>query len=483
MSAESVSRATPDTASPAVPAVSTPTRTQQIVLVCSLGIGIFITAINSSVSNAILPIIAREYQTNISSVEWVITCFLLVQSGTFLTFGRLGDLIGHRKVYLTGLAIFSVCSALSGLAPSTLWLIAARCCQALGAAMFIANSAPILTSFFPPSARGRVLGFQSSFVYIGLATGPALGGIIADLFGWRWVFFMPLPLGIVAFVLNYNLLRRDRPTARRETFDLAGAAVYIVGLITLLLALNRGGEWGWLSPFTLGFGVAGLCLLLLFVAIELRVQSPMLQLSLFSQRAFAAPVCSAMLNYAAAATAAFLLPFALIQGRGLSVGQAGLVLSCQPIVMTAMTVISGFLSDRIGSRIPSTLGMGILATSLLLLSRIDLDTSLTAIAVVMTVSGFGLGMFAAPNNSSVLGAVGPERRGVATGVVSTARTLGNVLGIGLSGAVFAGIISRSASPEPTVVMQAASTGLMLAAGFALVGMVTSATRPGHVRED
>lgn len=452
-------------------------RARRLIVMVSLGVGTFVTALSNSVLNAILPLVADGFQTDISTVEWIVTAFLLVQSGLLLTFGRLGDMIGHRRVYLAGLSIFIVSLVLCALAPSIVTLILARILQAAGGAMFIANSSPILTVIFPPRQRGRVLGIQATTVYLGAATGAPLGGLLADGFGWQAVFWLPLPFAAIALVLSWRALRIETPPSKREQFDLVGAGVYLIGLVMLLLALNRGRSWGWGSEWTLGCLLVGLVALVTFVLHERRTPSPMLSLSLFGRRAFTAPVISSMMNYSAASTTMFLVPFALIQGRGLSPSQVGVLLTWQPIVMAVMASFSGALSDRIGSRIPATLGMGILATGLFLLSRMSLETPLWVLSAELI--GLGIGLFTSPNNSSVLGAVGPERRGVASGILSTARTLGNVLGIGASGAVYATWLTMSGGSGAEAVMMATSAGLVFASGLALIGMVTSATRPGR----
>lgn len=456
-------------------------RLGRLAVIVALGVGTFTTALSNSVVNAILPLIADEFQVDISAVEWVITTFLLVQSGVLLTFGRLGDMIGHRRVYLTGMAIFIGSLVLCGIAPTNGLLIAARVVQAVGAAMFIANSAPILTVVFPPEQRGRVLGIQATTVYVGLATGAPLGGWLAELFGWRSVFLVPIPFAALALVLSMFVLRVDAVRRRGERFDLLGAAVYLVGLVTILLALNRGRSWGWTSELTLGCLLAGAVVLATFVVVERRVASPMLDLSLFGQRAFSAPVISAMCNYGASVSTTFLLPFALIQGRGLSPGQVGLVLTWQPIVMATTASLSGALSDRIGSRGPATIGMAILAAGLFLLSRLDVSTPLPLLSGALAIVGLGVGLFTSPNNSAVLGAVPANQRGVASGVLSTARTLGSVLGIGIAGAVYATVLTLSGGEGPEQITRAAGVGLLVASGLALVGAVTSATRPGRSR--
>src|SRR5688500_8350435 len=241
---------------------------RRLAVISALGVGTFVTALSNSVLNAILPLIADAFVTDISAVEWIVTTFLLVQSGLLLTFGRLGDMIGHRRIYLAGLLIFIVSLVLCALAPSVLTLIGARIFQAAGAAMFIANSSPIAIAVFPPSQRGRVLGIQATTVYLGLATGAPLGGFLADQLGWQSVFLIPIPFATLALLVSWQALRVESPPSKREQFDLIGAGVYLVGLIVVLLALNRGRSWGWTSELTLGCLALGAILLTAFVLHE-----------------------------------------------------------------------------------------------------------------------------------------------------------------------------------------------------------------------
>ena len=313
-------------------------------------------------------------------------------------------------------------------------------------------------------------------MYAGLALGAPLGGFLAGTLGWQSVFLVNVPLGLIALVLAWRLIPSDAPSGRHERFDFVGAVVYALGLGLLLLGLNQGHAWGWTSPSTVGCLLLGAALLAGWTVFELRVPNPMIDLTLFQQRAFSGPVVSAFLNYLAVSSS-FLLPFALIQGRGLSPAQVGLILTCQPIVMAITASFSGSLSDRIGSRIPATVGMLVISLGLFLLSRMDTATPVALIGLVLMLSGFGIGLFTSPNNSAILGAVPPQRRGVANGVIGTARTLGMVLGVGIAGAVYASMLSHAGAAGPDEILAAADMGLLVASGVALLGAVTSAIRP------
>lgn len=443
----------------------------------AVGVGAYMSALGGSIVNAILPVLTGAFDADVAEVQWVVTSNLLVMGGLLLSFGRLGDLRGHKTVYVWGFVVVIASSVLCGLAPSLAFLVGARALQALGAAMIIATSPAILTHAFPPAQRGRVLGIQSTAVYLGLASGPPLGGWLADALGWRSTFYVNIPVGLLALALSLRFVPPDAPSGRAEGFDLAGAAAYVLGLVALLLGLNQGHAWGWASPAVLGCLVAGLALLGAFVRIERRVPSPMLDLGLFGRRAFSAPVLSAVLNYMGTTATFFLVPFYLIQGRGLSPSQAGLVLTTQPIVMAMTASFSGALSDRTGSRILATVGMAVLALGLFLLSRLGQSTPLGLVAGALGIVGLGVGLFTSPNNSAIMGAVPAGHRGVASGVLATARTLGNVLGIGMAGAIFSTVLV-SGPAHPATVVDGVSLGLLTAAALALVGALTSATRPG-----
>jgi EmrB/QacA subfamily drug resistance transporter len=447
------------------------------LIVAALALGAYMAALDSSIVNAVLPVVAAAFGADVSAIEWVVTSYLLVQSALLLAFGRLGDMWGHKRVYLFGLGVFVLSSAVCGTATSTPFLVAARAVQAIGASMMVSNLAAILTAVFPPEQRGRAVGIQATIVYIGLATGAPLGGWLTGILSWRSIFYVNVPLGILALLLGSRVPAPIRPAGRREPFDVAGAAVYVLGLGLLLLGLNQGHAWGWASPAVIGCLLLGLIFLAAWVVVELRVPSPMLDLRLFAQRTFSAPVVSALLSYAASISTSFLLPFALIQGRGLSAAQAGLILTCQPIVMALTASMSGSLSDRIGSRAPATIGMIVLAAGLFLLSRVGPETPLALIVGMLLLTGLGIGLFTSPNSSAVLGAVPAQRRGVANGILGTARTLGMLLGIGVAGAVFTTTLSLLDHPGAEGILQAANTGLLVASVVALLSAVTSATRP------
>lgn len=454
------------------------------LVMVAMGAGTFMTALDGSVVNVILPVIARTFGSNVAFIEWVITVYLLVVSGLLLTFGRLGDVRGHKTIFCAGMVTFVVGSALCGAAPGAAALVAFRGLQAFGGAMMFANSPAILTKAFPPTQRGQALGLAAMMTYLGLTAGPSFGGWLADSLGWRAAFYINLPVGAVGLGLAMAFVDQDRAERAGERFDWQGALVFVGGLVSLLLALNRGHVWGWSSPRTLGLSVVSILLLLLFIKIEQKARSPMLDLSLFRNRLFAASTGSAILNYMCVNTITFLMPFYLIQGKGLTPGEAGRIMTAQPLVMAMVAPISGTLSDRLGSRLPASLGMGVLAIGLILLSRLGPGSSAMHVGLGLAIAGLGTGTFISPNSNALMGSAPRNRQGIAAAVLATARNTGMVLGVGLAGAVFTTALSRAGEAEFLAGLYAGvSWSLVTAVGIAVLGIVVSALRGTHADAD
>ena len=456
-------------------AVTAPGDRGKWLVLVAIGVGTFMSALDGSVANIVLPRINASFHSSVASVEWVITVYLLVVSGLLLTFGRLGDLRGHKSVYVLGFGIFIIGSALSGLAPSVAALVAFRGLQALGAAILFSNSPAILTGSFPPAQRGQALGLQATMTYLGLTAGPSLGGWLASQFTWRAVFYINVPVGLLALALSMRFIPRDEPSERAQPFDVPGALTFMAGLVALLLVLNQGETWGWSSLPTLGLAAFAIIMLVVFIAVERRSPAPMLDLSLFGRRVFSAATVSAVCNYICLYTLLFLLPFYLQDGRGLSAAQAGLLLTAQPLVMAITAPISGILSDRIGSRLLSTLGMAVLAVALFLMSGLGATSPLSQVPLLLMVVGLGVGIFITPNTSALMGSAPKNRQGIASGILATARNVGMVLGVGLAGAIFASYHAASPS-DPASLFQGFHAAMLAATVVACIGTVTSYVR-------
>jgi EmrB/QacA subfamily drug resistance transporter len=442
------------------------------MVLVAVGTGTFMSALDGSVVNTVLPVITQNLGVSVATVEWVVTIYLLVVSGLLLSVGRLGDLRGHKQVYLLGFVGFVLGSMLCGLAPSATMLTIFRGFQALGAAMLFANSPAIITMHFPSWQRGQALGLQATMTYLGLTTGPALGGWLASFYGWRSVFFINIPVGLMALSLSWIFIPSDNHTDKSLGFDFSGASLFMLGLMALLLGLNQGHAWGWLSLPILALMAGSLLMLAGFVWLEARRDEPMLDMRLFASGLFSNATFTALLNYLCVYGILFLTPFFLIEGRGLSAAQAGLVLTAQPVVMALVAPLSGTLSDRIGSRLPAGAGLAAMGGGVLLLAGQGAQTPIWLVAAGLGLAGLGVGFFTSPNNSALMGAAPENRQGIAAGVLATARNVGMVLGIGFAGAIFTSALASGGAIIPAV-----RSGYLGVAAVAFLGALLAALRP------
>jgi EmrB/QacA subfamily drug resistance transporter len=445
-------------------------------LLVAVGFSSLMVSSQNSALNAILPFIARSFGVDLPSIQWVVLAYLFVGTGLLLAFGRLCDIVGQRRMFLIGFVVFIAGSLLSSLAQNVPSLIATRIVQAIGGGMITSASAPLITRRLPGTHRGRGLSAQIVMVYFGLAAGPGLGGILADTLGWRWVFLVNVPMGVLAMIITLLTIAKDEPATSRQNFDLAGALLFTAGLAALFLLLGAKGS--------MSFAGANVTLFLIFaifaaafVALELKRPEPLLDLRLFKSWFFSAATASAMINYIGYSTLAFLVPFYLVDGMGYGATNAGILIMTMPITMMLCAPLSGWLSDRIGPRIPASVGMALLSAGIFMFSRLGAAPSAKEIVPRLIVAGMGLGLFSSANSSAIMGSVAMHRQGVANGVVSTARQLGMMLGVALCTAVFA-----ARFPEYRLLTAASATtaaaedAFLLAAAIILVGVVTSSVR-------
>ncbi len=434
------------------------------------GTSAFMGALDGSIINVIIPQIQAQYQATLGDISWVSTAYLVTISSLLLSVGRLGDMWGYKRVFGSGFIVFGLGSLLCGLAPTLPALIAGRLVQGAGAAIMMALSPALVTTTFPGRERGRALGMQATLTFTGLTLGPSLGGFIAGQWGWHWVFLINLPVAAVGAVLAYTQLR---PTERRsgQTFDFAGALLFAAGLASVLLALSQAETWGWGDLRTRLLLAGGALLLLLFLWQERRAAQPMLPLWMFRVPAFTSGIAASFLQFSAPFVLTFLLPFYLQQYRGLSPGAAGAVMTAQPAAMVAVAGLAGWLSDRIGTRIPATAGMAAIACGLWLVSRAGAATPVTQVALCLALIGLGAGFFNPPNNSSIMSAAPWDRQGVAAALLAAARNVGMVTGITIASTLFAHLSQRMDF------LAAFRTTLAVPVGLAVTGALLSLVRP------
>lgn len=431
-------------------------------------LGTFIAPLDGSVVNVALPSIANSYHTAIDATQWVLLSYLLIAASSLVLFGRLGDMIGQKTIYVLGFCVFGLASLGCSFAPSLAILIGSRCIQGVGAAMLMACTPALVTHIFPPNERGRALGLNGGVVATAVACGPVLGGVIVTYAKWPWVFLINIPIAIVALVMALFILKREKHT-ERERFDIVGALLVSTSLFAVSLALSRAHIWGWASPLTLGCFAYAVISLVSFLAWERRAVAPVLDLSLFENRTFSFSVIASMLYFCALFALVFILPLVAQSELGSSGLQAGLLLFPVFALNIVLAPIAGRLSDRIPARYISTLGALVFALGLIVLGLLPAHPSAGVLTLALILSGAGTAVFAQPNNNSIMGNAPPERRGIASGMLATARTTGQLLGIAIGGAIYfarihqLGLLAHSYAPAQAVFLTSAGIMLIVAA--------------------
>jgi EmrB/QacA subfamily drug resistance transporter len=458
----------------------------------AVALGTFMATLDSSIVNVALPTLAHTFGATVTQIEWVSLSYVLTITGLLLPFGRLGDSLGRRRVFLAGLALFTIGSGACAFSYSTATLVAARLLQGVGASMLSANSVALITAAFPREIRGRALGAVGAVVGLGLTVGPPVGGLMLSHFGWQSIFFINLPIGVFGVLLGRSALPREPRAAStgapRPPFDVPGALLSLVFLVGLTLALSRGTAWGWSSPATLVCGLGAFAALAAFIVVERRAAEPLVDFAFFADAAFRVPMLSLFCSFVALFAAVFLVPFYLQRTAGMEPAAVGRVLVTVPLLLLLVSPVSGMLSDKLGSRTLTLAGLSATSLGLVLLAWMLGNASERPLGVLpiigaLFVVGLGQGLFQPPNSSSAMSSVPFERLGLASGLLATMRNLGTLFGIGLAAAVYEGrelVYARAHTP-----VAAAGLGMrdaFLAAAFvagAAALMVLLAPRTAH----
>ena len=443
-----------------------------------VSIGIFMATLDASIVYLALHTLTNYFNTDIATIEWIMLSYLLTITTLLLTLGRLSDMYGRKPIFLAGLLIFTLGSGLCSLSASAGQLIAFRVVQGLGAAMLMANSTAIITDVFPHTERGKALGLVGTVVSIGYITGPALGGFLIDWMGWQSIFYINIPIGLLGTVYALKTLKPDQPHDGQK-FDIRGAFLMFMSLISLVLVITKGHVLGWDSPVIIGLSILFAVFLVGFVIVEKRADQPMVELSLFRNRPFSASNASGFLSFIALFAVMLLMPFYMEKILGYNPSHVGMAFIAVPLVMALVAPVSGWITDRTNSFLLSSLGMAVSCLALFLLGNLDQDATFTDIVIRMGMIGLGMGLFQSPNNSIVMGSVPKNRLGIASGMLGVVRNLGMMTGIAISGAVFtSGLHSNQAAG---LVYEAAflsgfHDAFMVAAVICSVGVITSLMR-------
>lgn len=411
----------------------------------AVGVGVLLATIDGSIVNIALPTIRQFFGTSLAVVQWVSVGYLLTLASLTLGVGRWGDVVGKKKIYTVGFVIFTVASVACGLAPSIAWLIAFRVVQALGAVMILALGAAIVTEAFPDNERGKALGLIGTFVSIGVVTGPVLGGLLIDALDWRAIFFVNLPVGVIGTYLAFRNVP-DLPPVGRQRFDWLGAMLLSATLLAGALAVTMGQEVGYGSAWIIGLAMSSTALLFMFVRFEIGHDQPMIDLRLFRDPLLTVSIVTGFLVFVAIAAVFFLLPFFLEGVLRWEPSRVGLALGVAPLVLGVVSPIAGSWSDRVGVRKLTLLGLSVMALGFLGYLLLTAQTSFATFALLSIPIGAGIGLFQSPNNSAIMGSVPRAYQGVAGGILTLTRLLGQIAGVAVLGSVWAARVSARAGP-------------------------------------
>jgi EmrB/QacA subfamily drug resistance transporter len=448
-----------------------------------------LSSLDTSIANVALPTLAKSFAASFQAVQWVVIANLLAITSLIVSVGRLGDIIGRRRLLLAGIVLFTAASALSGVAP-TLWLlIAARAVQGLGGAIMMALTMAIVGETVPKAQTGRAMGMLGTMSAVGTALGPTLGGVLIAGFGWRSIFLVNVPLGILTFLLGKHYLPVDHrdPAAERDGFDTVGTLLLSLTLAAYALAVTIGrGSFGSLNMALL---LAAACGLGLFVIAEARVSTPLIRLAVFSDWGLSGSLATSALVATVVTTTLVVGPFYLSLALGLNAAMIGVVLSAGPLVAALTAAPAGRLADRFGAQTMTVVGLIVMMTGSLVLSLLPTTQGITGfIAPIVVITG-GYSLFQTANNTAVMTAIRPDQRGVISGMLNLSRNLGRLTGASVMGAVFA--MAAATSTITTASSEAVASGMRITFAVATLLIVAAlaiavvsrvlATRSAHTK--
>ncbi len=400
---------------------------KNLVLVLVM-ISSFITPFIGASVNLALPKISDDFGLNAITMSWVAMSYLLSSAVFLVPFGKLADIVGRKRIFFWGNLILAASSGLCALSPTGSLLIVFRVIQGIGSSMVFATGIALLTSVFPSSERGKAIGLNVTAVYIGLSSAPIIGGYMISWLNWQSLFYGPILIGLISAIASRIGIRTEWAEAKNETFDYKGTLIYIPSMSVFMYGFSQ-----LPSIEAIVLTLLGLLGMLWFIQTELRVATPVLNITLFkTNRTFAFANLAALINYATTFAVTFVLSLYLQYIKGLSARDAGTVLVVQPVIMAIMAMWAGRFSDKHDPRILASLGMGISAIGLLLLVPINTNTSTAYLIGALGILGLGFGLFSSPNTNSIMGSVDKRFLGLASGTVGTMRLTGQMISMGIA---------------------------------------------------
>ena len=434
----------------------------------------FLTPFMGSALNIALPSIGKDFNADAILINWIASAYILTTAIFLLPFGRIGDIIGRKKIFTYGILCFTISSLGCGISINTGLLIAFRVLQGIGSAMIFGTGVAILTSVYPPGERGKALGINVASVYAGLSAGPTVGGLLTQYFSWRSIFLIMVPLGLITLWITITRLKEEWSEAKGEKFDVRGMILYGLGLSSIMYGFSKFPEWTGYS-----FILVGLFIVLLFGWYEFRTRDPLFEMRLLSKsRVFAYSNLAALIHYSATFAIGFLLSLYLQYIKGLQPREAGFVLVVQPLIMAVFSPLTGKLSDKMQPRILASAGMTASAFGLFLLMFINKNTSVTALLLILVLLGMGYALFSSPNTNAIMSSVERKYYGIASGSVGTMRMVGQMFSMGIVLMLFSLFLGKvEINPEYfDDFMQVMKVSFIIFTFLCLVGVFASLAR-------
>ncbi|MFJ7629198.1 MFS transporter [Streptomyces sp. NPDC097595] len=456
---------------------SRPNRAVLLTVTC---LGQFMVLLDNTIVGAALPDMQHRLHLELTGLQWIVDAYVLLVAMLLLSGGIFADRFGRKRVYLTGVAVFTVASVVCSLAPSLGWLIAGRVLQGIGAAALSPASLALLAAAYPvPQERIKAIGLWAGLSGVGLAAGPVIGGVLTDAFGWPAIFLVNLPIGVVLLLAGLRHLEEARnPNA--PALDIPGTALSVLGVGALAYGLIEGGARGWTSPLILGSFTAAVLLLAAFVAVEARRRAPMLPLQLFRERLFTVSnTAMVVVGFALGGSTFFFSQF-FVYVQGSSILRAGLQTLPATLAMVIVSPYAGRLAARHGFRIVVTAGLALAGLGLLALGTVHADTGYGNVWWRLAVVGVGFALTMSPLTGAAIQAVSAQEGGLASGISSTTRQIGSVLGVAVLGAVVRGRQSGGASFETGLDGAFLTAGAITLATAVFTGLWLTRTTPAEV---
>ena len=434
----------------------------------------FLTPFLGSAINLALPSIGKDFNTTAVELGWIVSSFILSSAIFLLPFGRLADIAGRKKIFTYGIALFTISTFLIVFSWNIESLIIFRILQGVSGAMIFGTSLAILTSVFGPGERGRAMGINITAVYTGLSSGPVVGGLLTQAFGWRSIFAFLVPIGIVSLYLIIKKMKPEWAEAKGEKFDWQGSLIYGVSLASFMYGFSKlPSATGWIFLGT------GILLGLIFLLFEKGIPNAVFDIKLILRnRVFAFSGIAALIHYSATSATGFFISLYLQYLKGFDARTAGLVMISQPVMMALLSSLAGKLSDKYNPGVIASYGMGITATGLIMLCFVTERSPIYLIIGLLIIMGIGFALFSSPNSNAIMSSVEKKHLGVASGVVGTMRMVGQMLSMGIAMMLLAVFIGQEALIPATYpgLIAAMRTGFVIFSILCILGIFASLAR-------